>query len=1244
MDSFAPSYPARRRPRSRKPVQAVLAAEELELRLVPTIMRPIGIVVSSHHTLGPKFGPGQTPAGFWPAQIRHAYGFDQLSLDGTGQTIAIVDAYRAPTMAADLKVFDTQFGLLDPPSFKQVNQLGGGDASVPTAPGGDWEVEEALDVEWAHAIAPKASILLVEANSASLNDLMTAVNTARNAPGVVVVSLSWGGSEFAGQNSYDSYFTTPAGHTGVTFVAASGDSGSPASWPAVSPNVLAVGGTSLQMDAANNWTSESGWSGSGGGPSGFYSQPAYQTAYATSPYVLNTLGNTVLFNMPRGNPDVAYNADPGIGFAVYDSFPYYGSPLNWFSVGGTSAGAPQWSALLALADQGRGAAGSLDGVTQTLPGLYQLASNGTTNTNDFIDIASGDNGWPAQAGYDFVTGLGSPRANNLVHDLRNVGLATVFNITASTNSPTAGTPFGITVTAQNALGQTLTGYTGTIHFTTTDKGSGIVLPGDYTFAPGDHGSHTFAGGVTLVTAGSQSLTATDTGNAAYTGQVTVTVNAAPASVLSLSAPATASKGSPFSVTLTAKDPYGNTAAAYNGTVHFATSDLGAGVLLPGDYAFKPGDAGAHTFTAGITLVTLGTQTVTVTDKAKATLTGGTTVSVQLPQPATHFSVTIPAGLVAGSAFSITLVALDANNNTAGGYLGAVHFATSDHGPGVRLPPDYSFSAADHGIHVFTNAAVLVTAGSQTITATDKAKSSISGSAVTTVSPAAAAKLTVAGFPSPIGSGTPATFTVTAKDTYGNVATGYGGTVNFSSSDPQAQLPGSSTLTQGTGSFTAALNTVGTQSLTATDVASKSITGTQAGIRVTAALPSVQQVDPNAGVTTGGVQVNVYGTNFNGVTAVRFGTTAAQILYTSSTLLVVATPAHAAGIVDVTVVTPAGTSPTSAADQFTYFPPGQPPVPGAPIILSLTPTSGSISGGYMMTITGQNFLGTVNVAFDQTLVTPLTVSATTITVVVPPHGAGTVDVRVTAFGGTSPITPADQFTYTLNPQGGPTVTGLSPSSGSPDGGYLVAVSGTNLDLATAVYFGTTPAYIVNQGPTLLAVMVPPHAPGTLDVTVAWPLGTSPTNPADQFTYTGNAGSAGPTVQGLSPVWGPTSGGFSVTVTGTNFTGLTAVYFGTTPAQIVAASDTSIIVIAPPHPAGAVDVTVVTLAGTSPTSSYDQFLYSGGPAPAFRQGSSPYAATIQWAPLLLSYLQRGNLGAASTFINALTWDWYYITQLG
>ena len=386
------------------------------------------IHASTDLTLMPT-ATGSTIAGLTPAQVAKAYGYNQISFSGVvgsgaGQTIAIVGAYDAPTILSDLKTFDKQFGLSDP-SFKKESQTGS-TTSLPSADAG-WALELSLDVEWAHAVAPKANILLVEAKSDSLGDLMSAVDTARNAAGVSVVSMSWGAGEFWGETSLDSHFTTPAGHQGVTFVAASGDDGSffGPEWPAVSPGVLSVGGTSLSLTSSGTYSSERGWSDSGGGFSQLENEPSYQS--------------TVQDTGVRTSPDVSYDANPNTGFAVYDSTSYEGFK-GWGEVGGTSAGTPQWAALVAIADQGRVLAGktTLNGLTQTLPTLYSTASNSSTYTADFHDITSGRTSYfiSAFGGYDLVTGLGSPKAAAIAQLLKNAGSTVTSSVKTAASTAT----------------------------------------------------------------------------------------------------------------------------------------------------------------------------------------------------------------------------------------------------------------------------------------------------------------------------------------------------------------------------------------------------------------------------------------------------------------------------------------------------------------------------------------------------------------------------------------------------------------------------------------------------------------------------------------------------------------------------------------------------------------------------------------------------------------------------------------
>ena len=356
---------------------------------------PASLVVQPSVSVTPQAGTG-SPAGLSPAQIKAAYGLNQGTItgNGAGQTIAIIDAYDDPSIASNLATFDAQYGLAAPPSFTQYVENG------MRFDNSGWALETALDVEWAHAIAPAASIDLIEAYP-DTTDLFSAVSFATGLPGVSVVSMSFGAGEFSGETSYDSIFTTPAGHTGITFVASSGDS-SAVEYPSSSPNVLAVGGTTLNVTSTGTYVSETGWNGSGGGSSAYETEPTYQgSAQQTG---------------ARTTPDVAWDADPNTGVAVYDSVGTGRSP--WQVVGGTSLGAPSWSGLIAIADQGLATAGQ-----NTLTNA-QLSSDiySSSFSSNFNDIKSGTSGTnSAGPGYDLVTGLGSPKANLLIPALVSTG-------------------------------------------------------------------------------------------------------------------------------------------------------------------------------------------------------------------------------------------------------------------------------------------------------------------------------------------------------------------------------------------------------------------------------------------------------------------------------------------------------------------------------------------------------------------------------------------------------------------------------------------------------------------------------------------------------------------------------------------------------------------------------------------------------------------------------------------------------
>jgi hypothetical protein len=331
-----------------------------------------------------------------------------------------------------------------------------------------WAEEESLDVEMAHSVAPGASIMVVEAapsysSTQELQNLLSAVNTARNTAGVVAVSMSWGFNEMPNESSYDSYFTTPAGHTGITFIASSGDNGV-VEYPSASPNVLSVGGTSLNLTGSGTYGSETAWLGTGGGYSLFEPEPSYQRAVQTTGM--------------RSAPDVAFDADPNTGVEVYATNPDSGRGV-WQVVGGTSVGAPSWAGLIAIVDQGRALAGegSLDGPTQTLPALYAAPSS-DFNTVSASPTSSGFGGgfnpfggggfsyssWVYGYGYGFgfsfgsspsttsgatantSTGLGSPVGASLVSDLVASTLTTPLTTSGSTGGQT-GSGTGTTATS-----------------------------------------------------------------------------------------------------------------------------------------------------------------------------------------------------------------------------------------------------------------------------------------------------------------------------------------------------------------------------------------------------------------------------------------------------------------------------------------------------------------------------------------------------------------------------------------------------------------------------------------------------------------------------------------------------------------------------------------------------------------------------------------------------------------------------
>ena len=310
------------------------------------------------------FAGYSSPHGYSPAQIRSAYNLP--SSGGTNTTIAIVDAFDTPNILDYFNAFSSQYGLPDNSTGNFFVHKMAPNLQVDNG----WSLETCLDVEWAHAIAPNATILLVEATSTSNFALLPAVDYASSRPGVVAVSMSWGGDEFSYETLYESHFSKP----GITFFASSGDDGSSVMWPASSANVVSVGGTSLYFYPNGSVSSETAWGGSSGGMSHYIARPNYQTNFG-----VNYLNRAV--------PDVSYNANPSTGISVYNG--------TWWIVGGTSAGAPQWAAIQAL------------GQSATNSNLYGKANS--SYPTYFRDVTQGSNQVnSANQGYDLVTGLGSP--------------------------------------------------------------------------------------------------------------------------------------------------------------------------------------------------------------------------------------------------------------------------------------------------------------------------------------------------------------------------------------------------------------------------------------------------------------------------------------------------------------------------------------------------------------------------------------------------------------------------------------------------------------------------------------------------------------------------------------------------------------------------------------------------------------------------------------------------------------------
>ena len=645
-------------------------------------------------------------ATYSPAQIRAAYGLPVLPALGTtltatqaaqlgaGQTIYIVDAQHDPNVAAELAAFNVKFGLpacttkaiatnatlplataaTSNCDFSVVyNTAAGAMTSTAPAYNSGWATEITLDVQWAHATAPLARIVLIEAADASINNLLGAIKLA-NAMGPGIVSMSFGALEGNWTASVDSVFS----NTSMTYLAATGDSGAAVSWPAVSSNVVAVGGTTLTYSGTGTRT-EVGWSGTGGGTSLYTSTPSYQTNAVPG---LGTVAH-------RTVADVSFNADPASGQYVAVVAPG-STTVNWLSVGGTSLSTPQWAGLIAVANASRAlvakpALGAphamLYGQIATVPGTYASA---------FADVAKGSDGTCAtctsKVGYDQLTGLGTPNVTSLLSALSGTtAAATAPVVTAAAISGKVGTAltFTVSATAPNPVTYTLTG------------------------APA---------GMTISTAGVVSWTTPVAG----TFPVTVTAKDTKTAL---------SGQGVYTVTIAAMPPPVVTAAAITGQVGTALSfTVAVTATNPVTYTLTGAPTGMSISTAGVVswaAPVAGTYPVTVTAKdSKTGLTGsglytvaisaplppvvGTaiingkpavalsfTVAVTVPNPVTYTLTGAPAGMSISTAgvvnwaspvigtYNVTVTAKDTKTGLSGQGVYTVKVAVA--GPVITAP-------------------------------------------------------------------------------------------------------------------------------------------------------------------------------------------------------------------------------------------------------------------------------------------------------------------------------------------------------------------------------------------------------------------------------------------------------------------------------------------------------------------------------------------------------------------------------
>ena len=558
-----------------------------------------------------------------PAQIRAAYGLPAYPPAGTtitpamaatfgaGQTIYIIDAYHDATALSDLNLFSTKFGLptcanaaiaataimplAAPPAsctFSAVSATTTGTmtATLP-AYNTTWAPESKLDVQWAHAIAPLARIVLLEMpNSLSTSILGANMLAAKMGPGVV--SMSFGSAEAAWAPSIDYHFTG----AGMTYVAAAGDSGSEVLWPAVSPNVVAVGGTSLNWSGSGT-RYEAAWKQTGGGLSAYEALPSWQSGVTPA-------GGSALPR--RAVPDVSFNGDPYTGEYVALTLP--GAATVWTGYGGTSIAAPQWAAMIAVANAMRASSGksTLGNIHTTL--YKSIAAVPGTYAASLGDVVDGVNGTCATCragtGFDQTTGWGTPNATQLFEVLTGVSTTKIVTIAAPTVPGGSFTGKAGTALSQSLNATAPSGTTTAYALSGAPSGLTVDTTGTLKWAAPVAGSYSFT------------ATASTAAGKSASGTYALKVIAATAPAFSSSGKFTGTAGTAFAGALSASNPNA-------GTLSFSVTGAPSGLTAStsGALSWAAPVAGTYSFTAKVTdnygYSSSQTETLTVAAPAAA---------------------------------------------------------------------------------------------------------------------------------------------------------------------------------------------------------------------------------------------------------------------------------------------------------------------------------------------------------------------------------------------------------------------------------------------------------------------------------------------------------------------------------------------------------------------------------------------------------------------------------------------------